>query len=290
MNAQRIIWLASFPKSGNTWLRSFLAQYFMPQGKAPDINALREFTTGDVRIDFFERAAGRKPFVAADFDEWLKVRQKALHLIATSKPSHHFVKTHCRIDRIGPYFLIPPEVTAAALYLIRNPFDVAQSYSRHLSFGLDDTIARMLDPAGMNHTTANIFEVTGRWDGHIQSWTEAQGLAVHVMRYEDMIADTEKTFRALLGFLRAPVQDGKLRRAIRATSFDTLKREEATKGFIERPKGMEAFFAKGKVGSWREALSPDQVGRLREGFGPTIERYWPEMLAEVDAIAGRAGA
>ncbi|MGF1500540.1 MAG: sulfotransferase domain-containing protein [Paracoccaceae bacterium] len=287
MQTQRIIWLSSFPKSGNTWTRSFLAHYLMPPGEAPDINNLRKFTTSDIRQDFFDKAAGR-PFTASDFDDWVTMRQKVLHLIALSKPGHHFVKTHCQIQTIGPYPTIPPEVTAAAVYIIRNPFDVAPSYARHLGVPLDQAIEMMQNPKAMNVTESRVFEPVGRWDTHIESWTGAPGLPRHVMRYEDMSADAEKAFRGLLGFLRAPVQDGKLRRAIRANSFDALRKQEEEKGFRERPPQMERFFAKGKAGAWREDLTPAQVATLREAFLPTLERWYPELLAETAAVAARA--
>ena len=285
--AQRIVWLASFPKSGNTWTRSFLAQYFMAPGEAPDINNLRRFTTADVRQDFFDKAAG-KPFVAADFEDWLQMRQKALRLIALSKPGHHFVKTHCRIDRVGSVALIPPEVTAAAVYIIRNPFDLALSYGRHLGLSVEEVTANMAFEGAMNVTPSQIFEVIGRWDGHVESWTGAPGLPLHVMRYEDMAADPERAFRGLLGFLRAPVKDGKLRRAIRATSFEALRRQEEAKGFVERPPGMARFFAKGRAGAWREDMTPAQVAAIRAAFLPAIERWYPELLEETAEMAARA--
>lgn len=284
MSLQRIIWIASFPKSGNTWTRSFLANYFMPKHEAPGINELRRFTTADIRQDFFDRAAGR-PFVAKDFDEWLLLRPKALRLIAGSKPGTHFVKTHSQIQRIGPIDLIPAEVTAAAVYVMRNPFDVAPSYARHLGVSLDEAIGMMQNPKALNASESRIFEVIGRWDAHAASWLNAPGLPRHVMRYEDMSADPEKAFRALLGFLKAPVNDGRLRRAIRASSFSAMKSQEEAKGFVERPGHMASFFTKGKSGAWREDLTPAQVGRLREAFLPALERHWPELLDETAEFA-----
>lgn len=284
---QRIIWLASFPKSGNTWLRSFLAQYFMPEGKAPDINSLKQFTTADVRQDFFDRAAGRR-FEAADFDDWLRTRVKAVRLIAASKTGHHFVKTHCQVQRIGPIDVIDPAVTAAAIHVIRNPFDVAPSYARHLAISVDEAIDKMLSPQALNATETRIFEIVGRWDDHAASWQGAKGLPLHAMRYEDMKADTERAFRGLLSFLQAPVKDGQLRRAIRATSFEALRKQEDTQGFVEKPAGMDRFFAKGQAGAWREDLTPAQVARLREGFLPALERWYPELLDETAEVAAKA--
>ncbi len=287
---QRIIWLASFPKSGNTWTRSFLAQALMPPGEAPDINNLRKFTTSDIRQDFFDKAAGR-PYRAPDFDDWLKTRVKAVRLIAASKPGHHFVKTHCQILRIGQIDVIEPAVTAAAVYILRNPFDVAPSYARHMGVGIDEAIGMMENPKMLNASETQIFEVVGRWDDHVASWTEAPGLPRHVMRYEDMTADPERAFRGLLKFLQAPVPDGRLRKALRATSFEKMKRQEEEKGFVERPPKMQTpFFTKGKAGAWREDLTPAQVARIREAFLPAIERWYPEMLEETAEIAGRAGA
>ncbi len=283
---QRIIWLASFPKSGNTWTRVFLANYFMPPDQAPDINSLHRFTTADVRQDFFDRANGG-PFVARDVQHWLETRTKVLRAIAASKPSHHFVKTHCQVRRISGHDLILPEVTAAAIYVVRNPFDLVLSYARHLGDDVDTTIERMANPKAINAGRTRIFEIIGRWDEHIASWLDAPGLRRHVMRYEDMVADTEQAFRGLLAFMGTPVRDGQLRRAIRAASFDTLQRQEREKGFRERPPAMKQFFATGRAGGWRSSLNPAQVARIRAEFLPALERHYPEMLEETaEAAAG----
>lgn len=283
---QRIVWLASFPKSGNTWTRVLLAHYFMPPGQAPDINSLFRFTTGDIRQDFFDRANGA-PFVGRDIDHWLELRPKVLRAIAASKPGHHFVKTHCQVRRLKGVDLILPEVTAAAIYVMRNPFDLALSYSRHVIEPVDATITRMTDPQAINGGPKGVLEFIGRWDEHIASWVDAPGLRPHVMRYEDMLADTAASFRGLFAFLRAPVDEARLAHAIKAASFDSLQKQEREKGFRERPPGMKQFFATGRAGGWRERLSPAQVARLRAEFLPALERHYPEMLEETaEAAAG----
>ncbi len=284
-NLQRIIWLASFPKSGNTWVRVLLANYFMPKTKAPDINSLSQFTTGDVRKDFFDRALG-KPYTGSTIEEWLEVRQKALRLIAASKPNHHFVKTHCTTMRMNDMDIIPPEVTAAAVYVIRNPFDLAPSFARHQSLDLDSTIERMSSPANVMATSNGIFEPLGRWDDHVNAWTTAPGLPLYVIRYEDMIANSGKVVGTLLQkFMKVKVDRPKLAYAVKAASFKSLQKQEKELGFAEKPSSMKSFFAKGKVGSWREDLTPAQVGRIREEFAPTLEKWYPEMLDETSSFA-----
>lgn len=282
---RRIIWLASYPKSGNTWIRSLLARYFMPEGQAPDLNNLRDFTTGDVRRDFFDAAAGGQ-YVGTTPDDWLELRPKVLRLIAASKPNHHFVKTHCQASRVGEVDLIPPEVTAAAVYVMRNPFDLAPSFARHQALDLDSTIERMLTPESIVGTGQGIYEPLGTWGDHVTSWTTAPGLPSHVLRYEDMLANTGKAMRGLIEqFFRMPVDKPKLARAVKATNFESMKKFEEKHGFAEKPAEMKTFFAKGQAGVWREDLTPAQVARIREAFLPTLEKWYPEMLKETAAFA-----
>lgn len=287
-NLRRIIWLASYPKSGNTWMRSLLAQYFMPPGQAPDINNLRRFTTADVRQDFFDAAAGR-PFVAETVQQWVEMRPKALRLIAGAKPGTHFVKTHCQPVNYLGQDLIPAEVTAGAIYIMRNPFDVAPSFARHQGADIDTAIGRMMNPDTMMGTETGIRDALGRWDDHVRAWTEVPGLMRHVIRYEDMLAKPAKTVRKLLDFMSVKPDSGKIARAIKATTFEAMKKQEEAQGFRERPEGMQAFFAKGQSGVWKEDLTPAQVARLREAFLPTLEKWYPELLEETRLFSQRKG-
>lgn len=291
MDLQRIIWLASYPKSGNTWLRLLLANYFQPGDAPVDINQIHRFATSDTRQDFFDRAAGRR-FIAQDVEDWLAVRPRALRLIAASKPGHQFVKTHCRIGRMNGQITIPPALTAGAVYIHRNPFDVAVSYARHQVIGINEAIVLMADRKALNASESGIFDTIGRWDDHIESWLRPEGLWRHAIRYEDMTADTEQAMRLLLTFLKVPVEDGKLRRAIRWSSFDSLKRQEQEKGFIERPPKMKRFFASGRAGEWRETLTPAQISRIRTEFAVALEEFYPELHAETakSVVRKRAGS
>jgi len=284
----RIIWLASYPKSGNTWMRSLLAHYFMPKGAAPDINNLRQFTTGDSRADFFAAAEGGT-YAAQGIEDWLRVRPKALRLIAGSKPNHHFVKTHCQAIEFMGQPLIPNEVTAAAIYILRNPFDVALSYARHMNVDPDTAIDRMAAQDNIMGSPNQTYDVLGRWDDHISTWADARGLSVHVVRYEDLLTRPGPTMRQLLqGFLKVKVDPPKLAYAIKSTSFEAMRRQEEKLGFAERPAGMAQFFAKGQAGAWREDMTPAQVARVRDVFLPAIERWYPEMLTETAAVAAQA--
>lgn len=275
---QRIFWLASYPKSGNTWMRAFLASYVGADGRPVPINEIRSFTLSDTRQGFFDRAAGR-PFVASDPMDSIRLRPAMQRLLAAAKPGHHFVKTHSRIDVIDGVPLIAPEVTAGAIYMLRNPFDLAPSYARHFGLEIDEAIDRLTSPDNVAASPSQIIDVLGRWDDHLASWTRAPGLRHLLLRYEDMTAAPEKAFRKVLKFLRLPVDVARLRRAMAASSFDALRAQEDRDGFYERPAHMERFFAEGRVGSGRARLSPAQTARLRDAFGAALADHYGDLDA-----------
>ena len=154
---------------------------------------------------------------------------------------------------------------------------------------INEAIDRMLNPDTLMGTSSGIYDLLGRWDDHIHTWTHAAGLPLHVVRYEDLLASPGKAMRGLLEkFLRVKVDGPKLARAVKATSFEAMRKQEEALGFVERPQGMQKFFARGQAGVWREDLSPAQVGRLRDGFLPALEKWYPEMLKETEAFAASA--
>lgn len=287
MTDQRIIWLASFPKSGNTWMRAFLANYFIGGPKGLSINELRKFTLGDIRADFYDAAAGGK-FEIETLQEYLALRPKALRLIMQARDGTHFVKTHHQSVVYEDVPLIPPELTAAAIYIMRNPFDVAPSYARHAGSNLDDAIDAMLDPARLSRSPRGLFEVIGRWDTHIDHWTGSPGLAMHVVRYEDLRDDPKVGFGKVFDFLKVNPDPKQFANALKLTKLEALKKQEQKTGFIERPKEMSAFFHSGKVGGWRKSMTDAQIARIHREFEPTLQKYYPEIAEETAVIAARA--
>jgi len=285
---QRIIWLASFPKSGNTWVRTFLANYFLGGKREIGINALREFTLSDSRHDFFLKATDGTHPPDADIPTYMRARAKALRLIAGAREGNHFVKTHQILDAVEGEPLIPPALTAAAIYILRNPFDVAPSFSRHAGTDLDETIARMTSPRNIVSSGTGLHDVLGRWDDHVTSWTSAPGLPRVTVRYEDLIADPKAGFGTIFDFLKVTPHPQRLKKTIRATSFDSLRKQEDEAGFVERPAGMEKFFHSGRAGGWREALGDRQVATLHRAFEPALQEWYPELVDETAAIAKRA--
>jgi hypothetical protein len=111
------------------------------------------------------------------------------------------------------------------------------------------------------------------WSSHVRSWIDAPGLNVHVVRYEDLLADPMQYFGAVARFLDLPDEPEGLARAIDASRFEELARQEQASGFRERSRTAERFFRSGRAGGWREALSDAQVGQVVGAHAPVMRRF-----------------
>ena len=114
----------------------------------------------------------------------------------------------------------------------------------------------------------------GDWSAHAASWTGPEApFPVHIVRYEDMIADPEAAFGAVVNFLGLPLSPEVLTKAIRFSRFDELRKQEQESGFIEKPDNSRSFFRKGKAGGWRDALAPELAERIIADHGEVMDRF-----------------
>jgi hypothetical protein len=270
----KLVWIASYPKSGNTWIRAFLHNYIR-QGAAPyDINALTDLTAADVNAERYHRYDPRpaSQYTIADVQRMRRLVHR--DLMALDK-TLVFVKTHNAKLVVAGAPLITPEVTAGAIYVVRDPRDVAVSYSAHLGRSIDDTIARMADPeAASGGSDAKVYERHSSWSVHVQSWTHPADPTIRVLRYEALVAAPESVFAELIGWLGQPPPPARLNQAIRFSHIAELRAQESAKGFKERVAGSTApFFGAAKPGHWRGVLSPTQQARIERDHGTMMARF-----------------
>ncbi len=191
-----IIWLASYPKSGNTWLRAFLANLRGAADQPVDINMLREFGYSDSRAGLFERASGTD-IEQLDEARLHRLRPHVHRFLAGLDREPVFVKTHNAVVRLDEIATITPELTAGAIYVLRDPRDVAVSFADHFALSLDDAVAALCrEDYRLPTLGRNVFSQLGSWSQHVASWVDASGLNAHVVRYEDMLAKPRPTFGA----------------------------------------------------------------------------------------------
>jgi Sulfotransferase domain len=275
--SQNIIWIASYPKSGNTWIRVFIHNLLreMASSDAPpqDINRLNQQTWWEFGARQFEAVLG-KPFTEASHQELAEARPAAQAWMARNCSGPFLAKTHLCV---GLDFGIPTinlDATLAAVYAVRNPLDVAISFAHHSNEPVDATIAKM---ALSNFTSPNrvqhIYETMGTWSQHVASWTGIYSRPVHIMRYEDMLANPARSFHGLARFLRLKPTEEQLASAIRKSSFSELQRQESESGFREKPPAAERFFREGSSGQWTTVLSPAQVQEIVRTHAPMMQRF-----------------
>lgn len=269
-----ICWLASYPKSGNTWLRAFLANLFSgpkPAEHPVRLNDLSKFCIADDFYDDYARLAEPTADQLSE-PELLRLRPRVHERFAAASPQTVFVKTHNAAIAVGGVPLITPAATAGAIYVVRNPLDVAVSYANHFQISIKQAVTKLCETSNSLPPSDGLMRrYLGSWSGHVRSWTGAPGLRLHLVRYEDMSAAPLETFEEIVRFLGLPEEPARLEQALKFSSFTELKHQETSQGFKEaRPDGKAKFFREGKAGAWRDALSKSQIERLIEAHGQTM--------------------
>ena len=268
-----LFWLASYPKSGNTWLRAFLANYVFNLDQPVPINQIGKLGIGDANSLAHARAVQRR-FNPANPRDTLKARKEMLDIIDSNGADLNFVKTHNQNDKAMGVDLIPRHQTRGAIYIVRDPRDMAVSYASHHGMTLDEVIARLnrKDNATAGNKR-NVHQFLGTWSDHVKSWTEERSFPVCTLRYEDMLADPETAFTAAIKQTGIPLEEERLKKAIRFSSFDELRSQEDQNGFVENSEHQDSFFRSGKSGGWRDVLTPEQVETLQTDHERYMRRF-----------------
>lgn len=276
-----ILWLASFPKSGNTWLRAFLANYLADATAPVPIDDLMRYSLSDAHVWPYARVSGKPAAELADA-EIVRLRPDVHAFLANTSAQTVSVKTHAAfgvIDGVPTHNLA---VTAAAVYVARNPLDVVPSFADHYGLSIDRTIEVLADPhAATARTDRLVRQVTTSWSLHVESWATAAAVRRHLVRYEDLVADPAAAFGGVIAFLGLPPDADRLSRAIAFSRFDELAAQEARAGFNERSRNSDRFFRAGRAGGWRDVLHADQVARVVRAHGAAMSRLG--YLEGVDA-------
>ncbi len=277
----KIIWLASYPKSGNTWFRIFLTNLLNHSSQPADINNLYPTTIASSR-SLFDEATGLE---SSDLtlDEIELLRPQVYRYIAAHSSDLIFHKIHdAWISLADGNVLVPEEVTKAVLYFIRNPLDVAVSFAHHSSTTIDKAIEMMNNSqyAFCSRETKLHNQTRQRllnWSEHVSSWIDQSGLPLMVIRYEDMITDTFSLFKDSTKFIGLEATDEDIFRSIEFSSFENIQNQEKEKGFREKAAMAKSFFRKGISGDWKNILTTEQIVKIVSRHQKMMERfgYWP---------------
>ena len=248
----QITWIASFPRSGNTWVRALISAY-ANEGKS-NINTIMQ--TGDKDPNYFDGII-KKPI-----NEWTLTDQALLKPAAMSRMledanGNLMLKTHdCNFDVSG-VAQIPHDLTRAAIYIVRDPRDIALSFKNH--YNTTDNAAAvdmMLDDRYMTrYPNKGLFVPQLSWKIHMSSWMRELPYPVYALRYEDLLEKPFEIFSEIIQFLNMDYDKDLARESIEACAFERLKKQEKKEGFRETV-GQE-FFHKGQAQRWKTDLEPE---------------------------------
>lgn len=270
-----INWLASYPKSGNTWVRVFLENY-LDEGLEPiGINSL---------------PSGSLAYQRELLDEWLGVETAELtsEVVDRYRPKYYeslgasssfqLLKTHeCfRTNREGES-VFSSKSTAGVILLVRDPLDVVVSLAHFMRISLNEAIQMMANRSmTLSPDTRELYnlipQLVGSWSDHAESWIEA-GVRLHIVRFEDLLGTPHEHFKAMVTFLKLPIDQGKLERSIAAASFDRLENQETQEGFRELNTGAPKFFRKGQQGGGKKVLSRSQINLIQDNHQKLMRRF-----------------
>ncbi|MEM7499247.1 MAG: sulfotransferase domain-containing protein [Pseudomonadota bacterium] len=268
-----LYWLASYPKSGNTWTRIFLANYLFDRKTPMPINQVHRIGMGDAIPKAYAPFAGG-PFDPTSHEQSITIRPRMLRALASGDADLMFVKTHNARRSVLGEALIPLALTRGAAYIIRHPLDVACSYARHYGTTPEEACEGL---SRADHLIVGdqgtVPQYLGDWSEHVRSWTQPRDIPVLVLRYEDLLADPTAGFTSLLEHIGVPVVEERLARAVRFSSFDEVRAQEEQAGFVEKSPSAQRFFHAGGSGKWREKIAPKKAAAFAEKHRAVMERY-----------------
>ena len=288
--SNHIFWIASYPKSGNTLLRAILSCLFFSEDGYFDFKMLKHTSQFEMR----KRLDIIKKINENDFNKLddLKVLSKywlSLQSKENLKINHQFgfFKSHsCLVSMFNNWFTTQ-ELTAGYIYIVRDPRDVAVSWSNHSGLSIDESIDFMLDfksciewARTKSQLPNNVIPKSyiGSWSDHVLSWTENSfKVPKLIIKYEDLVYDKETNLRKLIIFFEEKFDlkfqniEIKISNIIKSTDFNNLKKLEEKKGFVESNKGV--FFRKGEKNQWKNVLNTKQTNRIEKKFRDFMDKF-----------------
>lgn len=292
----RTVWLASYPKSGNTWIRAIVTAL----GTHPHLFGVNRLSSG-AQPHGVAAATGMFGLDPRWFDRHELDQLRHELVVSTSKPESDdsddsadpddprssvpwLRKTH-EIYRPGPAGAepFPLEATRAAILVVRDPRDVACSYAPFFGVDIDAAIdAISSDRRGgvASPAESSTAQPWGSWSTHTRSWlADDVPFPVHLVRYEDMRRDAVATLAPVFDAIGLGCTIEQLDAAVEQARFERLQESEAVRGFRETSPNTTTFFRRGAAGGWRDELAEHQVATIELHHRSTMTDLGYEPLS-----------
>ena len=273
-----IFWIASYPKSGNTWLRILLASYFYTKDGIFDEKVLK-------KIDQFPQ---KKFFDSFNFDQkiptdtikfWIKAQEKI-----NQDKKVKFFKTHNAFGKLNNFDFTNIENSIGCVYIVRDPRNVITSLKNFYEMN-DDQAFKWITNKNQYIYDVHKFETIGysnfqfisSWDTNFESWKIQKQIPIKVIKYEDLLNETYTVFYDVINFINKTINSeekifkNKIKNAVNSSLFSKLKEKEKKEGFSEAPKSKLLnskipFFNLGPDNNWKKILNNNLKNRLNNTF------------------------
>jgi aryl sulfotransferase len=265
---KKLVWIASYPKSGNTWVRIFLSNFIRNENSPIDINSISDMQIFSSRRIFDDYS----PVFSSDMREKEidEIRHDVYCKIAEDRKEKKFFKIHDALYKISnDKYMIPIDFTFGAIHIVRHPFDVAVSYAAYSNITIEKSVDLICNPkavlsANSKKLDLQIRQKLSSWNLHTKSWCENDRFPTIHIRYEDMLKNTIQEYTQIVRFLELENDVTRIEKAVNFSDFKELKKQEEEKGFNERPSRSEKFFRQGIIGDGQQKLTIHQKARIVE--------------------------
>ena len=273
-----IFWIASYPKSGNTWLRTLISAYYYSKDGIFDQSILKN-------IGMFPE---KRHFVGFDYNQeivadttklWIKSQEKI-----NADKKIRFFKTHNVFGKVNGYDFTNKQNSAGCVYIVRDPRNVITSLKNHYELDYETSLKWMTDPNKFIYDVERAeqygysdFQFISSWNMNYKSWKVQKKIPIKIIQYEYLLKETYLVFKDIIEFInkvlniKEEVNIDKLKNSVNSTYFDKLKSDEKKNGFVEAvptrtSKEKIPFFYLGPDNDWKKILDKDQQIELNDMF------------------------